>query len=129
MRKHRIKPMPGKTTILVAEDDAMLRAFVTARLSELGYAMLEAENGIDALAALARAPANDLLFTDIDMPGGMNGLDLAEKAQLLRPKLKILFTSGASENIVRRLGPKARLLKKPYTSGQLAVEIRRALED
>ncbi len=81
-------------TILVVEDDPRVRRVSIRRLKELGYTVLEAESGPAALTVLREEKPIDVLFTDIVMAGGMTGIDLAQEARRLRPKLKILFTSG-----------------------------------
>jgi sensor domain CHASE-containing protein/nitrogen-specific signal transduction histidine kinase len=121
----------GHETVLVVEDDAQVRAQVCANLTGLGYAVQAAENGPDALALLAQAGPVDLLFTDIILPGGMNGRVLAEKARELRPDLKILFTSGYSNDpIIDRHGsdPDLPILAKPYRRSQLAAKLRQVLD-
>jgi len=90
---------------------------VTAQLESLGYNVIEAENGPAGLLKLEDAGHIDLLFTDIIMPGGMNGRELAERAVERRPDLKVLFTSGYDESAITtdgRLVDGMYLLKKPY---------------
>jgi hypothetical protein len=88
------KLIGGTETILVVEDDDAVRQHVTAQLQGLGYQVLEAATGAEAMDVLDQSPAVDLLFTDVVMPGGMGGRDLADAARKLRPSLKVLFTSG-----------------------------------
>jgi PAS domain S-box-containing protein len=125
-------PRPrGGETILVVEDDAQVRAFVLRELRELGYRVLEAEDGPRALRLLESDAAIDLLFTDVVMPGGMTGYQLAEAGRRSRPSLKTLFTSGYTESSVQRvnkLDPGIRLLSKPYRKHDLATRIRAALD-
>jgi PAS domain S-box-containing protein len=127
-----LSPRPcGGETILVVEDDAQVRAFVLRELRELGYRVLEAEDGPRALRILESGAAIDLLFTDVVMPGGMTGYQLAESGRRRRPSLKTLFTSGYTENSVQRvsnLDPGIRLLSKPYRKHDLATRIRGALD-
>jgi CheY-like chemotaxis protein len=132
-------PFPGNTTrqvpeggselILVVEDDALVRRHVASLLGGLGYGVLEATAATPAMELLAANPDITLLFTDIVMPGGMNGVDLAKRAQSLRPDLKVLFTSGYAESAVEkdgRLEPGIDLLAKPYSRDQLAASLRKA---
>ncbi|HEY3910753.1 MAG TPA: PAS domain S-box protein [Stellaceae bacterium] len=84
----------GRATILVVEDDADVRETTVAMLADLGYRALVAQTGPEALAVLRTENAVDLLFTDLVMPAGMSGIDLAHTASRLRPQLKILLTSG-----------------------------------
>ena len=115
--------------ILVVEDDARVRRVVVARLEEEGYRVIEAADGKDALARIAEHPEIRLLFTDIIMPGGMFGDDLAREARRLRPTLKILFTSGYAEpSLAGRELAEGSWLKKPYTSTELTARLRMLLD-
>ncbi|MGB7973424.1 MAG: PAS domain S-box protein [Roseiarcus sp.] len=115
----------GSETILAVEDNARVRRVTTARLRSLGYTVIEADNGAAALALLASRPEIEMIFTDIVMPGGMSGDELAEAALSARPDLKVLFTSGYAEPTLARqaLGAGA-WLKKPYTAAELAEKVR-----
>jgi CheY-like chemotaxis protein/two-component sensor histidine kinase len=116
----------GSETILVVEDDARVRRVTTARLRSLGYEAIEADSGAAALHLLAAHPNIAKLFTDVVMPGGMNGDELAEAALAANPDLRVLFTSGYAEPAVARLGASA-WLKKPYTAADLAGKVREIL--
>ena len=116
----------GSETILVVEDDARVRRVTTARLRSLGYEIIEADSGAAALLLLAAHPKIAMIFTDVVMPGGVNGDELAEAALAAKPDLKVLFTSGYAEPAVARLGAGA-WLKKPYTAADLAKKIREIL--
>jgi PAS domain S-box-containing protein len=121
----------GGETILVVEDDVQVRAFVLSQLRDLGYRVFESADGPQAQAILESDAAIDLLFTDVVMPGGLTGRQLAEAAKLKRPALKTLFTSGYTEDSVLRLGqldPGVRLLSKPYRRQELAQRVREALD-
>ncbi|OCJ16439.1 hybrid sensor histidine kinase/response regulator [Rhizobium sp. AC44/96] len=119
----------GREKILVVEDDERVRRIVVARLTKAGYSVIEASTGAHALEFLSKDEPIDLLFTDIVMPGGMTGDELARRAVLLRPDLKVLFTSGYAEpSIARRPIPKASWLKKPYTAQDLAIRLRQLLD-
>jgi len=119
----------GGETILVVEDDDMVRAYVEKELKELGYRVIVARNGPAALAILRTPEEIHLLFTDVVMPGGMFGPELARQSLKLRPHLKILFTSGYSEQPVNSLdGIETRILNKPYRRTDLAFMLRSVLK-
>ena len=119
----------GSETILVVEDDDMVRAYVESELRALGYNVITRSNGPAALELLRQSGHIDLLFTDVVMPGGMFGPELARQATALRPGLKVLFTSGYSQNPVKTpdgVGD-ARILTKPFKRKDLAAVLRSAL--
>ena len=120
----------GHETILLVEDDSRVRRVAVARLLEAGYQVLEAANGAEALAALESNPEVALLFTDIVMPGGMTGDELAREARQRRPALKVLFTSGYAEPSLagREFSDTGSWLKKPYTARELAIRLRELLD-
>jgi signal transduction histidine kinase len=120
----------GDETILIVEDDALVREYVVTQIDRLGYDTLAASNGAEALAIIDGPERIELLFTDVIMPGGMNGRQLAIEAQTRRPGLKVLFTSGYTENAIvhhGRLDAGVLLLPKPYLTSDLARMIRTAL--
>jgi len=120
----------GDKSILIVEDDALVREYVVTQISNLGYKTLAASNAMEALAIINGPDPIDLLFTDVIIPGGMNGRQLAAEALLRRPGLKILYTSGYTENAIvhhGRLDAGVLLLPKPYLSSDLARMIRTAL--
>ncbi|RED31286.1 PAS domain S-box-containing protein [Rhodopseudomonas thermotolerans] len=120
----------GTETILVVEDDAMVRSYVNAQLKSLGYTTLSVGNAAAALSIGQSDTSFDLLFTDVVMPGPMNGVQLAAEMAKLRPGLKVLYTSGYSENALihnDRIDSDVLLLSKPYRRSDLARMIRRAL--
>jgi CheY-like chemotaxis protein len=120
----------GHERIFVVEDDALVRQYVAAQLTSLGYATLTAANATEALIRIDDGEPFDLLFTDVIMPGPMNGRQLADAAAKLRPGLKVLFTSGYTENAIvhhGRLDPGVLLLAKPYRKSDLARMVRLAL--
>ena len=122
----------GNENILIVEDDALVRQYVVTQVKSLGYTALEAGNAAEALVIIDADQDIDLLFTDIIMPGNMNGRQLADEAARRRPDLKTLFTSGYTENAIvhhGRLDSGVLLLAKPYRTADLARMIRRALED
>jgi signal transduction histidine kinase/CHASE3 domain sensor protein/CheY-like chemotaxis protein len=120
----------GAETILVTEDDAMVRTHVVAQLTSLGYKTLAAANAAQALGILEQGEHIDLLFTDVVMPGEMNGRDLADEVLKRRPSARVLFTSGYTEKVLShngQLDPGLQLLAKPYRKADLARMIRIAL--
>ena len=122
----------GHETILVVEDDQLVRDYVLAQLHSLGYVTLQAANAAEALAIVAAGERFDLLFTDVIMPGKMNGRQLADELQKTRPDLKVVYTSGYTENAIihhGRLDSGVLLLAKPYRKSDLARIIRKALSN
>jgi PAS domain S-box-containing protein len=121
----------GSETILCVEDDNMVRMHVTGRLESLGYKVIPASNAAEALELVNSGTAFDLLFTDIVMPGVMNGRQLAQRVAELRRPLRVLYTSGntfgAFESSVRP-GEGVLLLTKPYRKAELARVVRLALD-
>jgi PAS domain S-box-containing protein len=118
--------------ILLVEDDDLLRDQVQRQLTGLGFRVTAQRNGHDALRRLSAGPDVDLLMTDIVMPGGLNGRQLADQARLLNPTLRILFTSGhADEPAVGALSLDARaaFLPKPYRRAELARQLAEAFGD
>jgi CheY-like chemotaxis protein len=124
-------PLPhGNETIMVVEDDALVRNFVTTQLQSLGYRTLGAANGPAAMVMINGGEPFDLLFTDVIMPGGMTGRQLADEVAKRRPGIRVLYTSGYTDNAIvhqGRLDPGVLLLTKPYRKSQLANMVRRAL--
>lgn len=117
-------------TILVVDDNAAVRATAVAQLTSLGYYVIEAEGGPEALRILQGPEAVDLLFTDIVMPGGMTGRELAARVRAIRPGLNVLFTSGfagAEQHKAQSPDHDGELLAKPYRRKELAKAIRKAL--
>ncbi len=117
-------------TVLVVEDENAVRALTTEGLKDLGYTVLEAANGAEALRLLDSNPQVTLLFTDVVMPN-MNGRQLVDEAIKRRPNLKVLFTTGYARNAVVHNGtldPGVRLLGKPFTLELLARTVRDVLD-
>ncbi|HEU0223383.1 MAG TPA: ATP-binding protein, partial [Paracoccaceae bacterium] len=117
-------------TILVAEDDHRVRRVTVGRLRALGYGVLEAENGPAALELFRQNPQIALVFTDLVMPGGMTGGELAKAVRAIRPDIKVLFTSGYAEPEIMRqeIVEPSEWLKKPYTAADLARKLREVLQ-
>lgn len=116
-------PPSGRETILVVEDDPDLRFYMETVLKRLGYSVVVAVDGSDALAKLRDGGHIDLLFTDVVLPGGISGKDVADQALAMRPAIKVLFTSGYAEDRISRDGQLDRgveLLPKPFTREALA---------
>jgi signal transduction histidine kinase/FixJ family two-component response regulator len=121
----------GREVILVVEDDALVRNNVIAQLESLGYATFAARDAAEAMALIERGHPIDLLFTDVVMPGVMNGRQLAEQVIKRRPSIKVLYTSGYSEDALvhhGRLDADVLLLPKPYRRTDLDRMIRLALD-
>jgi PAS domain S-box-containing protein len=120
----------GSETILVVEDDAVVRGFVIGQLQALGYRTIEARDARAALTLVERGEPFDLLFTDVVMPGGMNGRELADAVSRIRPGAPALYTSGHTEDAglhQARLDESVLLLMKPYRKPLLARMVRQAL--
>jgi PAS domain S-box-containing protein len=118
-------------TVLVVEDHPQVRRITVRRMEELGYRVLEADSGQAALDMLERDSAVDLLFTDVVMPGGMTGADLARIVRSRWPRIRILFTSGyANPTLISDVdfGRGTLLLQKPYSKADLAHKLREALD-
>ena len=113
----------------MVEDEPQLRSQIARTLCDLGYQIVEAESGVQALTILQANAEFDLLFTDIVMPGGVSGIELAGHARKLKPDLKVLLTTGyadAPEN--KRATIEDPILKKPYRRRQLEVAVREVLD-
>ena len=121
----------GAENILVVEDDDALRAYATEILRELGYRVLEASSGAAALDVLAGDHKIDLLLSDVVMPGGVNGRQLADQAKRQRPGLKILFMTGYTRNAIvhhGRLDAGVHMIGKPFSFEELAAKVRERLD-
>jgi PAS domain S-box-containing protein len=120
----------GGECILVVEDNELVRQHVAAQLDELGYQVKQAASASEALHILDGGWGVDLLFTDVVMPGSMNGKQLADAARVRLPNLKVLFTSGYTEDAIvhqGRLDPGVNLLGKPYRRAELVAKVRQVL--
>lgn len=117
--------------ILLVEDDDEVRKFAAEALRERGYDVRAAPDGASALALLDAEPKVGLLFTDVVLPGGMNGRQLADEAQRRRPGLKVLYATGYTRNAIihqGRLDAEVELLGKPFTADALARKVRQVLD-
>jgi DNA-binding response OmpR family regulator len=121
----------GTETILLVEDDDALRGYATDILQELGYHVLSASHGVSALETLDRGGPVDLLLTDVVMPGGLNGRQLADKAVAKRPSLRVLYMTGYTRNAIvhhGRLDPGINVISKPFSFEELAARVRARLD-
>lgn len=124
-----IEPARGEL-ILVVEDDTRVRRLTLKRLNDLGYRTLEAASGAEALIEFKKTDKIDLVFTDLVMPGGMSGYELAAEVRKLRPQVKVLLTSGYAEELThsdKLIEGSLNLLRKPYRQADLAGSIREEL--
>jgi CheY-like chemotaxis protein len=131
-RRPPANPKAGTETILLVEDDELVRQYASTQLSMLGYRVMVASNGREAMDIVNQNDDIDLLFTDVVMPGGINGPTLARQARERRPGLKVLYTSGYTQNAIvhhGRLDEGVLLLSKPYHRAELARMVRQALEE
>jgi PAS domain S-box-containing protein len=121
----------GAESILLVEDDDALRAYGVELLNDLGYSVLAAANAAGALEIIERGHKINLLFTDVVIPGGMNGRELANEAVRRRPGLKVLFTTGYTRNAIvhqGRIDPGLQMIGKPFTYQELGTRIRAILD-
>lgn len=122
----------GNESILIVDDEVDLLKLTNQYLSDLGYRTFMAKNATQALGILANEKNIDLLFSDVVMPGGMNGYELAQQATLQRPSLKVLLTSGFTSETIAQNGLEkfsVHLLRKPYRRTDLAQRIRLVLDE
>jgi CheY-like chemotaxis protein len=118
-------------TILVVEDDPDVRTLTFALLRSLGYHVIDTGRPEEAVRLITNNPRIALLLTDVIVPGGMNGPQLAEAALKIRPQIKVLYMSGYTENAIvhqGRLDPGTHLLQKPFTKQELAMKVRMLLD-
>ena len=121
-----------RETILVVEDDSRVRQLTIKRLKLIGYQVLEASDGPAALEILKRGDAVDLVFTDLIMPGGLSGREVAIRARELKPGVKVLLTSGYAEELVHGddlQREQLKVLRKPYQQADLVAALRDVLGD
>jgi PAS domain S-box-containing protein len=121
-----LEPNDDLCVVLVVEDNASVRSMTIARLEELGHDVIEADGASTALAILDDGRAVDVLFTDVVMPGGMSGLDLAFRARELRPDIGVILASGYPASFHASEGFVGEMLQKPYRDEDLATAIKRA---
>jgi CheY-like chemotaxis protein len=119
-------------TVLVVEDEAVVRLLIVEVLEELGYVPLEAVDAASGLRVLRSAARIDLLVTDVGLPGGMNGRQLADAARQIRPELKVLFITGYAQNAAIGNGilePGMAMLSKPFALDALGAKIRKMIDN
>ncbi len=122
----------GAETVLVVEDDPFVRAYAVMCMKSLGYNATAAVDGNDALQKLERATRFDILFTDVVMPGGVDGWELADRARRIQPDLRVLMTSGYAPETLARRGPlrsRVAVLAKPYRKADLARRLREIINE
>ena len=130
-KDHSPKFAYGTERILIVEDDPKVRMIPVTILRNQGYDVVEAENGDEAIKQLQDGKRFDLLFTDVILPGSMSGLDVAEKAKTLQPKIKTLYTTGYAEDSLTyygKLDPGVTLVNKPYRRAELLEKVRVMLD-
>jgi two-component system NtrC family sensor kinase len=118
-------------TILLVEDEDEVRKFAVEVLAEQGYTVHAASDGVGALRLLETEPGIGMLFTDVVLPGGMNGRQLADEVRRRRPELKVLYATGYTRNAIihqGRLDAEVELLTKPFTAEALARKVRQILD-
>ncbi|MCW9035058.1 MAG: PAS-domain containing protein [Rhodospirillales bacterium] len=121
----------GSETILLVEDEPEVRTFTSKILEKLGYGVLQAQDGSEGIAALENNNSIDLVLTDVEMPGGMNGLDLVREVRNRWPETKTLVMSGFPDNALGQEGveiPEGDLLPKPFEKEDIAIMVRRILD-
>jgi len=122
----------ARKTVLVVEDDERVRRLTVKRLKSIGYRVLEASDGPMALEILRGSDAVDLVFTDLIMPGGLSGREVARRAREMKPGLKVLLTSGYAEELVHGddlQRERLKVLRKPYLQAELVMALREILAD
>jgi PAS domain S-box-containing protein len=127
----REPPRGQGESVLVVEDDPDVREYTMGMVADLGYRVISAGDGAAALRLLDTRPETRLLFTDVGLPGGMNGRELADEAMRRNPRLRVLFTTGYARNAIvhqGRLDPGVAVVFKPYTYSDLARKLRQVLD-
>jgi CheY-like chemotaxis protein len=130
---HVVAPEPARasaTVVLVIDDEPTVRMLITDALNDLNYTCIEAVDGPNGLEVLQSDKRVDLLITDVGLPGGLNGRQVADAALELRPKLKVLFITGYAENAALNhghIGPGMAVLTKPFAISELARRVERML--
>jgi CheY-like chemotaxis protein len=113
-------------TVVVIDDEPMVRMILVTVLEEAGYRVIECSDGASGLKVLSSDVQVDLLITDVGLPGGLNGRQVADAARATRPHLKVLFVTGYAENAVvgnGHLEPGMEVLTKPFTMAALATKV------
>ena len=118
---------PEAWTVLVVEDEELVRLDAAESLRDAGFEVLEAADACEALETVERRHDIGVVFTDIDMPGGMDGLELARRVSRSRPRMRLILTSGAVRVDPREIPDNGAFLSKPYSPDAVARTIRRLL--
>jgi CheY-like chemotaxis protein len=129
--EERAAPRGDGEMVLIIDDEPTVRMLVTEVLADLGYTAIEAEDGAAGLKVLDSGARVDLLITDVGLPGGLNGRQVADAARAARPALKVLFITGYAENAVLNHGhldPGMHIMTKPFAMDALATRIRELIE-
>jgi two-component system NtrC family sensor kinase len=130
-RREDVPRSTGNETVLLVEDDETVNRFGCEVLTELGYTVVSARDGQDALSKLDELADVKLLFTDVILPGGMNGRQLATEVERRRPSVKVLFATGYTRNAIvhhGRLDVGVEVLMKPFSYEALANKVRAILD-
>lgn len=126
-----LAPVGAGQRILVVDDEEAVRMLIHEALAELGYRVVEAETGAAALSVLTSDPDIDLLLTDVGLPGGMNGRQLADAARVSRPDMRVLFVTGYAQNSTfgaQEFGPDMHVLRKPFLIDELVTRVADVLD-
>jgi CheY-like chemotaxis protein len=118
---------PQATTVLVVEDEGLLRLDAAESLRDAGFEVLEASDAREALATMELRDDIGVVFTDIDMPGGIDGLELARRVRRARPLTRLILTSGSARPDPRQFPEDGAFLSKPYSAAVVASTIRRMM--
>ena len=124
-------PQAGDNRVLVIDDEPLIRMLMVEYLEDLGLTCAEASDGPSGLAILEKSDDIDLLVTDVGLPNGLNGRQVADRARELRPGIKVLFVTGYAENAALNhghIGPGTRVLTKPFTVSDFNARVRGLLE-
>jgi CheY-like chemotaxis protein len=108
--------LKNRPTVLVVEDEGLVRLDAAETLRDAGFAVLEAANAYDALAVVIGGEKVDLLFTDINMPGPIDGLELAKRVNRLKPRIHLLLTSGKATPARGQIPDSGAFIPKPYSA-------------
>ena len=119
----------SRKTILVVEDEPLLRELSVGELQEAGYDVIEAPTAVDALAVLTSGVAIAVIFTDVNMPGDLNGLELSEMVRERWPQVRLIVTSGGGQVGSSDVRPPGRFIPKPYRLDQMIAAVRELAED
>lgn len=114
-------------TVLVVEDEILIRIDTAESLRDAGFEVVEAEDGVEALAVMDRRNDVDLIFTDINMPGAIDGLELARRVRKRNPQIGLIVTSGANHMEPNDLPARGLFVSKPYAADAVAITVRRLL--